>query len=174
MQKFFDKTIDSVESIRNQISFMRALQELGLIAPKWQPVSQAFHDAARLLPENTANIHADAGDAEIFADPLLPRAFFILLDNTLRNSTTVPVIRLSARRDNADLIIVYEDNTPGVPPEEKEKLFEVGYDRRTYHGLFLVQELLSFTRILIRETGVYGTGVRFEIVVPRGKFRFSR
>lgn len=39
-------------------------------------------------------------------------------------------------------------------------------------GLFLIKELLGFTRIRIRENGVYGSGVRFWIEIPEDKFRF--
>ncbi|MDP3564807.1 MAG: sensor histidine kinase, partial [Methanoregula sp.] len=40
-------------------------------------------------------------------------------------------------------------------------------------GLFLVREILGFTGIMITETGDPGKGVRFEIVVPGGKFRLN-
>jgi len=38
-------------------------------------------------------------------------------------------------------------------------------------GLFLIREILSITGIEIHETGIYGSGVRFEIRVPSGKWR---
>jgi signal transduction histidine kinase len=173
MQRFFDKTIGSIESIRNQLSSMRALQELGLVSPKWQSVRQAFYDAVKLLPDTPVDIHADVGNLEIFADPLLPRVFYTLLENSLRGGDgTISAISLSARREDRVLHIVYEDNGPGIPPGEKEKIFGTGYDGGTIQGLFLVTELLGFTRIVIRETGVYGSGIRFEIEVPEDKFRF--
>jgi len=171
MQKFFDKTISAIESIRNQISYMRALQELGLVSPKWQSVRQAFLDAAKLLPENTLDIHADVGNLEIFADPLLPRVFFTLLDNSLR-AGTVSTVRLSAARDGGVLRVIYEDNGPGIAAEDREKIFGTGYEGGSVQGLFLVRELLAFTGIRIRENGSPGSGMRFEIEVPEGKFRF--
>jgi signal transduction histidine kinase/HAMP domain-containing protein len=172
MQKFFDKTIGSIESIRNQISYMRALQELGLVSPKWQSVRDAFYDAVKLLPANTIDIRAEVGKVEIFADPLLPRVFYTLLDNSLRiGGRTLSEICLTARIENRVLHIVYEDNGPGIPAAEKENIFEIGYDKGTYPGLFVVKELLGFTRLLIRENGLYGGGLRFEIEVPEDKFR---
>jgi uncharacterized membrane protein YtjA (UPF0391 family) len=38
-------------------------------------------------------------------------------------------------------------------------------------SLFIIRELLGFTGIAITETGIPGKGVRFEIVVPKDKFR---
>jgi signal transduction histidine kinase len=172
MQKFLDKTIGSIESIRNQIAYMRALQELGLVSPKWQPVRQAFYDAVKLLPENTLAIRAEVGDMEIFADPLLPRVFFTLLDNSLRNGDKkISSISLSYRRENRNLVLVYEDDGYGVPSPEKEKIFLSGCDDGSYQGMFLVREILGFTRITIRENGMYGGGARFEITVPPDRFR---
>jgi signal transduction histidine kinase/HAMP domain-containing protein len=172
MQKFFNKTIGSIESIRNQIAYMRALQELGLVSPRWQTVRQAFLDAVKLLPDNILTIRAEVGNVEIFADPLLPRVFFTLLDNSLRNGDKkISSIALSLRRENRVLFLVYEDDGPGIPSDEKEKIFSTGYDGGSYPGLFLIREILGFTRITIRENGIFGSGIRFEIEVPEDKFR---
>ena len=38
-------------------------------------------------------------------------------------------------------------------------------------GLFLVREILAITGITITETGTYGSGARFEIVVPKTGYR---
>ncbi len=154
MQHFFDKTIGSIESIRNQIAYMRALQELGIVSPKWQKIRQAFDDAVLLLPEHAADIRSDVNGIEIFADPLLPRVFYNILENSLRNGRRQrPEISLSARTDNNELLIIYTDNGYSVPEEEKEKIFDVGYDQGTIRGLFLIRELLGFTGITVRETG---------------------
>ena len=39
--------------------------------------------------------------------------------------------------------------------------------------MFLIKEILSITGFTIRETGVYGKGVRFEIRIPSGKYRLT-
>ncbi len=173
MQQFFDKTVGSIESIRNQIAYMRALQELGFISPKWQRVEQAFRDAVLLLPQHRASIKTEAREVEIFADPLLPRVFFNLLENSLRNTTLAkPEITLFTKREPDDLLIVYADNGYSIPADVKEKIFEGGVDTGPIRSLFLIRELLGFTGITIRETGTPKTGVRFEIRVPKGKYRF--
>ncbi len=76
MQMFFDKTIGSVESIKNQIAYERTLQNPEDITPTWQSVDLAFAKAIRMLPEHNVDITSDTGDFKIFADPLLPRIFF--------------------------------------------------------------------------------------------------
>jgi PAS domain S-box-containing protein len=174
MQQFLDKTIGSIESIRNQIVYMRDLQELGIVSPKWQHVGRAFEDAVRLLPEHHAEIRTELDDVEIHADPLLPRVLYNILENSLRNSwRDRHEIAFTARAENEDLVLFYTDNGYSIPVEEKERIFDVGYDRGTVRGMFLIRELLGFTGITITETGESGVGVRFEIRVPAGKFRFS-
>jgi PAS domain S-box-containing protein len=173
MQQFFDKTVGSIESIRNQIAYMRALQELGFISPKWQRVERAFSDAVRLLPEHTASIRSEIGGLEIYADPLLPRVFYNLLENSFRNSTRRnQEIALFTRRDKDELIVVYTDNGYWIPLDQKEKIFEGGDEAGTVRGLFLIRELLAFTGITILESGTRDDGVRFEIRIPPGKYRF--
>jgi signal transduction histidine kinase len=66
---------------------------------------------------------------------------------------------------------MYEDNGPGIAPEEKEKVFQFGYGKGTGLGLFLIREILGTTGITIRETGESGRGVRFVITVPEGGWR---
>jgi signal transduction histidine kinase len=173
MQQFFDKTIGSIESIRNQIAYMRVLQEGGIISPKWQNVKLAFDTGSHLLPEHRATIGDGVEAVEIYADPLLPRIFYNLLENSLRiGGSRSSGIHLSVRKENTDLLVCFEDDGYWVSDADKEKIFDVGYETGQVRSLFLVRELLGFTGITIREIGVPGVGVFFEIRVPAGKFRF--
>jgi len=60
----------------------------------------------------------------------------------------------------------------GIPYEEKGELFTKGFGKGTGLGLFLCREILAITGITIKETGEPGRGVRFEMLVPEGKFRY--
>jgi signal transduction histidine kinase len=61
-----------------------------------------------------------------------------------------------------------------VPLDLKEKIFDKGYGKHTGFGLFLAREILAITGITIHETGLYGKGARFEIKVPKGKYRGAK
>jgi len=172
MQMFFDKTIGSVESIKNQIAYERTLQNPEDITPTWQSVNLAFAESTRMLPGHSVDISSDVGDIEIFADPLLPRIFFSILSRSFhQGGSALTKIRLTARRNGESLTLVYEDDSNGVPTDEKERMFEFGYSSENIVSLFLIRELFGFTGITITETGEPGSGVRFEIVVPKGRFR---
>ena len=59
----------------------------------------------------------------------------------------------------------------GVPPDEKEKIFEPGFGKNTGPFLFLVREIFGITGISISENGKPGSDSRFEIVIPPGSYR---
>jgi len=173
MQAFFDKTLLSVESIRNQISFMRSMQDRGITSPKWQSVQQSFYNAVEQLPDSDVEIEADLDDLEIFADPFLPRIFFTLLLNSFNyGGKRLSRVHLHAAMDGENLALVYEDDGPGIPLTDKAKIFIFEESPKTWQGLFLIRELLSFTGISITESGAPETGVRFVLLVPAGKFRY--
>lgn len=174
MQELFDSTIGSVESIRNQIGFFRSLQDHGIVSPKWHHVSHSFEHAITLLPAHTIDVSSEMDDFEIYADPLLPRVFYNLLENSLKHGGSgLTKIRLSARLSNDSLHLIYEDNGHGIFPDQKLKSFEFRQGSETSMDLFLVREILGFTGLMITETGDPEKGVRFEITVPAGKYRLQ-
>jgi PAS domain S-box-containing protein len=172
VQTFFDKTLESIESIRNQMAFVRSLQDIGITSPTWQSVKKVFWEAVMLNPSSSIDISLEMDDIELYADPFLPRVFYNLLANSIKHGDQqLTKISLRAQKTGESLILIYEDNGKGIPLDEKEKIFEFGYGKGTGSGLFLIRELLGYTGILITETGEPGTGAKFEILVPKGKFR---
>jgi len=172
MQTFFDKTLESVESIRNQMAFVRSLQDIGITSPTWQSVKKVFWEVIMLIPSTTIDIRLDMDDIELYADPLLPRVFYNLLVNSIKHGDHhMTKIRLYAQKSGESLIMIFEDDGKGIPLDEKEKIFEFGYGKGTGFGLFLIRELLGYTGIVITETGEPGKGAKFEILVPKGRFR---
>lgn len=65
--------------------------------------------------------------------------------------------------------IVYEDNGPGIPGEEKEKIFEAFFTHKpgnTGLGLAIVKRIIIQHGGIIFEDGEYNKGVRFNIILP--------
>ena len=56
----------------------------------------------------------------------------------------------------------------------KTKIFQRKIGDNKGMGLFIVREILGITGITITETGIPGSGARFEILVPHGEFRFRK
>jgi PAS domain S-box-containing protein len=164
-----EKLSGAARSIREEIEFTRVYQDLGSHGPAW-------NDVSTIIPHSQVPSHilfeADVEDLEVYADPMLGKVFVNLVDNTLRHAGEVSAIRVTCSRDKTGAVIVYEDNGTGIPTEEKEYIFERGYGKNTGLGLFLAREILAITGISIAETGKPGTGARFELHVPEGRFRF--
>ena len=109
---------------------------------------------------------------EMYADPLLQKVFYNLIDNALRyGGGKMTYIRISSHPDQENQIIVVEDDGEGISKEDKTKLFSKGFGKHTGLGLFLSREILSITGLSITENGEFGKGARFEITVPKGMFR---
>jgi signal transduction histidine kinase len=107
----------------------------------------------------------------IYADPLIGRVFFNLVDNAMRHAGKITMIRFWVEESGDGAIIFCEDDGNGIAAEEKQKIFDRGFGRNTGLGLFLSREILAITGITIRETGEPGKGARFEIAVPKGSWR---
>ncbi len=155
-------------TIANQIEFTKIYQEMGLKAPAWSRIDEVVAKAGNRLVKfsNTCRSY------EIFADPMLERVFFNLFDNAARHGEKVTEITVRCERAAGGFLIIVEDNGIGIPSGEKEKIFEKGFGKNTGFGLFLAKEVLSLTGITIRESGILNKGARFEILVPKGLYRF--
>ena len=167
---YFRKLDLSAETIREQIGFTQIYEVIGSCEPQWQDVTTVI--AQQPVPEGIF-LNTDLPQVEIFADPMLGKVFFNLLDNAARHSGSAGTVGISGQEGQDAYVIHVEDNGSGVAEDEKEKIFERGFGRNTGIGLFLVREILAITGITIRETGTVGTGARFEITVPRGAYRFT-
>jgi signal transduction histidine kinase len=158
-------------SIQNQITFTKDYQEIGAQAPAWHAVAPMVKNAADQLDHQGVEIDVQLGNTEIFADSMIKKVFYNLIDNALRHGDHVTRIVFSTRETADGLLIVCEDNGVGLPPQDKTQIFNKGFGKDSGLGLFLIREILSITKISIRETGDYGTGARFEMLIPKGDYR---
>jgi len=169
MDDIYAKIESAAKSIGSQIEFTRIYQGLGTHEPQWQELDKVLPYSD--LP-GTITLEVISQEVLVFADVMLGRVFFNLLDNSIRFGQQVTEIRVSVLQENEGLTIVWEDNGIGIPENKKEKIFRRGIGENTGLGLYLAREILFLTGITIRETGTDGKGARFEIRVPNGVYRF--
>jgi PAS domain S-box-containing protein len=158
--------------IQRQITFTKEYQEVGVHLPLWQNVNGVITCILQNFDASSPKFLIDMENMEIYADPLFEKVFYNLVDNAIRYGDTITTIKLYFQISDKGLSLICEDDGVGIPPEEKTRIFERGVGRNTGMGLFLTREILGITEILISENGVYGKGARFEILIPRGAFRF--
>ncbi|PWR69521.1 PAS domain S-box protein [Methanospirillum stamsii] len=170
LTEYFEIMNTVTNDIQIQIEFTRIYEELGSQDPKWVLIDSVIPRSQ--LP-SSVTLTTDIRGISIFADPMLEKVFFNLLDNSIRHGMTVSEIRVSARNEDDFLFVLWEDNGVGIAEDEKEKIFERGFGKNTGLGMFLVREILSLTDITIIENGEPGVGARFEMRIPRESYRIK-
>jgi PAS domain S-box-containing protein len=168
------KMKDTVDIIGENIEFTRLYQNLGVVVPAWQNVHDAFFKACMHIDIKKIRIQSDTEGYEIYADPLLERVFYNLVENAILHGNGVSMVRISARELKGGLNLSLEDDGIGIPVPDKSRIFTKGFGKNTGLGLFLVKEILSITNIAIHETGKYQHGARFEMHVPKEMYRIIK
>jgi signal transduction histidine kinase len=167
------KVLASSRHIADLIAFMKTYEEIGVKAPVFQDARQLVEAAAHELYGTLRLENEIPSGREIFADPLIVKVFFNLMDNAVRYGGKITTLRFSGEEHNGDYLIVCEDDGIGITADQKEKIFERGYGQNTGLGLYLAREILSITGITIQENGEPGRGARFEMRVPRGMWHMT-
>ena len=167
---YIDKLEEIASDIERDLGVAAIFSHLGLIALRWQNLREVIGRSASR--ESQLRIFMDGlpGSLWCCADPLFPRVFSNLFENARRHGERVTTIRIAAREEEAGLVISVEDDGIGIPPDQKERIFEIGFGRHTGYGLYLAREILAITGFSIRETGDPGKGARFDIHIPRGRY----
>ncbi|MGB7787550.1 sensor histidine kinase [Methanoregula sp.] len=158
-------------TIQDQIAFAKDYQDIGAQIPGWHRVDAVIRSVGDQLNTGSVTLTLDLDRVEIFADPLIGKVFYNLIDNALRHGDTITRIAFSYHMSGPDLVIVCEDNGIGISISDKQHIFTKGFGKDSGLGLFLIREILSITGISITETGNPGKGARFEITVHPGDFR---
>jgi len=170
--EYFQKITTAAERISSMIQFTSEYENIGVTAPFWQDTRSLVDAAARDAPPGQVTVNNDLpAGMEVFADHLITRVFYNLIDNAVRYGGKITAIRFTMQESGNDHILVCEDDGVGVAADEKDKIFDRGFGKNTGLGLFLAREILSITGITICETGQPGKGARFEMTVPKGAFR---
>jgi PAS domain S-box-containing protein len=159
------------DTIRRQITFTGDYQHMGEKDPEWQHVNRAMKRAAVSAVMNGVHLEVATGPLEVFADPMLEKAFFNILENAVSHGQCVSRIGVGFHEENGHALLIVEDDGVGIPVDMKQHIFEKGVGTNTGYGLFLVREILEITGMTIREIGEEGKGARFEIRIPEGRWR---
>ncbi len=171
VREHMGKSMEAANTMRSQLEFTGDYKRIGMRRPTWLDLEEAFTRGTGGVAMDGLLVTTDIDGLEVFCDAMLERVFHNLVVNTVRHSGGAKHASLKHRFEDDSLVIVYEDDGKGIPEKEKEMIFERGYGVGTGYGLYLAREILSMTGSGIRETGVEGKGVRFEISVPKGNFR---
>jgi len=166
------KIKDAITRIHRQVKFIKEYQDIGVSPPEWQNVADTIMRARVGANLGKVTIDVEIQNIEIYADRLLEKAFFYMIDNALKHGGEhLSRVRFTSHMAESSLVIVCEDDGAGISPTKKGSLFPEEYGRHVGYGLFFVKQILAETGIMVREAGLPGKGARFEIHVPAGEYR---
>jgi two-component system, sensor histidine kinase and response regulator len=169
---YIKKSLAVLGKTINTTQFTGDYQTIGVNSPSWHDIAGLISNSQKYTSLGNVRLEnqVPAGE-EVFADPLIEKVIFNLIDNALRYGLTLTRIHFGIAKDGDHTVIFCEDDGVGILPDEKERIFTYAYGSNTGMGLFLVREILAITGITIRETGTPGKGARFEMVIPPQSFR---
>ena len=173
-REYLGKVEAASENVASYMAFTGEYEKVGIKSPEWLSLSEAFVTSTFGLNLAGVEVKTDLNLLEVYADPMFPKVIRNLVDNSLKHGRSVSKISLRYSESPDGLTLVYVDNGQGVAAEEKETIFNrAPRDGRKSYGLYLSREILRMTGLEVRETGTPGEGARFEISVPKGKYRFA-
>lgn len=171
IRTYLERTELSSEAARSLVEFTGDYESFGINAPSWLLVDDVFARATGQFPLDRIAVSSDVGGVAVYADVMLEKVLYNLVDNTLRHGGAVSRISFGHEMRGGGLVLVYRDDGEGISDRAKPHIFERGFGSHTGLGLFLARDVLAITGIEITERGEPGKGVRFELLVPPGGFR---
>jgi len=94
--EYFQKISTAAQRITSMIRFMKEYEAIGVHAPVWQDTRTLLASVAKQAPLGTVVVKSvvPAG-AEVFADPLIVKVFYNLMDNAVRYGGKITTICFS-------------------------------------------------------------------------------
>lgn len=167
-----DRQVAILSQINSWLDTARNYQDLGLHPPRWHSAGTTFIFAISHLDFSRIERSMEIEGLEIYADPMLETVFLNLAENVLVHARTATRVMIWYEKTPDGLTLFFEDNGVGIPEDQKKRIFEREFAPTNGMGLFMAREILEITGISIAETGVFGSGARFELFIPRESFRF--
>ena len=93
-ESYFKKAMASAERISMMVQFTKEYENIGVNAPIWQDIGSLIENAIKEVQTNNVSIVNEiAAGTEIYADPLIQKVFFNLIDNAMRHGEHISTIR---------------------------------------------------------------------------------
>jgi signal transduction histidine kinase len=169
-----DEAVAAVSELDALIEDVLLASRLRSGAPPRPPVAIDLAAlCAPLASSRGATLQAPAGLPPAWGDPrLLRRAVGNLVENALKHGA--PPVCVTVATDSAGLVVHVDDAGPGVPTDERARIFEPFYqapgraegDPGVGLGLALVHEIAAHHGGAVRCDDAPGGGARFSLRLP--------
>ncbi len=173
--KHLHQAMMAAKRISTTLEFTKTYEDIGVHEPVWHDVRTLVAEAVADVPTGRVKVLNDCPPGiEVFADPLIAKVFFNLIDNAIQHGVRVTTVRVYLEEKDGAYSIVCEDDGAGIEAAAKEKLFTRGFGKNNGLGLFLSREIVSITGASLEETGIPGQGARFVMTIPPYGIRVNR
>lgn len=146
------------------------------LVPQVLSLLESFQPEAR---KNKQSLEVDHPDAPVWVTADRDKLNVVisnLLDNALKYSGQGAHVKVSIKPDDSSVQVTVSDDGPGIPPDQKHRIFERFYrvDKSrsrqlggTGLGLSIVRHILAAHGIEIEVDSDLGAGTRFQFRLPR-------
>lgn len=169
MRDYVSDVVRNCELMQRQMRFASQSLNVGEDDPQWQNLEVVVWNAAMSLGLERARMHDSLAGWQVCADALLEKAFRGMLEFLERGKD----VEVSTRETPDGLIIELTSEMRGLPENRKDEVFDRGYrdGERTWYELSLSKTVIDASGCSVRETGDPLKSVRFEVLVPKARYR---
>ncbi|BBK30932.1 two-component system sensor histidine kinase KdpD [Stella humosa] len=165
VQNLLDMTRLGYGALRLNLDWVDLREVMGRATRQLGPVLRD-HPVDIAVPASLGPIHIDA--------ILMEQVMANLLDNAAKYAPAGTPITVAARRDGREVVIETSDAGPGIPPEDRERVFDMFYRVRagdgqragTGLGLAICRGIVEAHGGRIKVGDAAGGGARIEIRLP--------
>ena len=110
LRKLIEAIDTAAHHIGRQIAFTRDYQDIGVMSPVWQNVHDIICQACGEIDISPVEVRIGIDDMEVFADPLIGKVFYNLIDNANRYGEKITQVRFQGSVTGGRYIICCEDD----------------------------------------------------------------
>ena len=142
-----DRQEAASSALRSSQRMRRIVADLLLLARSddQQPVVRQKVNLSLIANEATAEASALAGDHDLVVDATAPlivdgdgdelhRLVLNLIENAIRHTPAATKVTIVAERNGSEALLTVSDDGPGIPPEQRARIFERFVRRSGDHG----------------------------------------
>jgi signal transduction histidine kinase len=128
--KHFNKITGAAERIHAIIQFTKTYESIAVNTPVWQDFHILVDKVTKDAQPGKVLVNNDIPDGtEVFADPMIVKVFYNLLDNAIRYGGKITTIRFAVEESGDEYLIICEDDGDGSLLMKKKRSSNVGSGR---------------------------------------------
>lgn len=174
-QEYLDQSLDAIEDAVELISNVRTLNRIDgseslRAVPLDKTITEALERHKGLKRDKEVETETETDDLSVMAGSLLQEVFANLFENTLVHSNA-SLLRVSSTVESQSVTVHVEDDGDGIPPSERENIFQRGYSTGESSGsglgMYIVSQLVdAYDGTVTLEESELG-GAQFDVTLQR-------